>query len=436
MTQWSYRSGGGGGLPVEKPGAHRGDLRRPPREGLGTRGRHPRQRLPVVRAATGRGRRRREHRRGRHPRAAGRVARHHCRRLRGAAPEATGHDHPGRAARRGRRARSWPTTRSSPAKPDRYNRARVPAPFPVHRWSERLPDLAVLPTSTEQVAGVVRIANDQGADRAARRRHRPHRRRRPLRGGIVVDVKRMNQIKELDLENRTVTVGTGINMLKLNEVLGQHGLIYPTPGVVPLLAGRRADRHQRLAADRLPLRATARPGAQLRPRAADRGRDALPATGSAQDQQVVQRLPAQAPLHGPPGHARHRNGSDAQAVPETRGRAVAVLGLRQLRRRLRLCGGLARAGVATFAGAVLFDEWKVAYLRRDDEAYIPQPSDVRAACAVMYGYEDEVRPAAGGCSASQQYGARYLGDEISRGTGRPATTAMPRHCTAAPRRGR
>ena len=46
------------------------------------------------------------------------------------------------------------------SKPDRYNRARVPAPFPVHRWSERLPDLAVLPTSTEQVAGVVRIANE------------------------------------------------------------------------------------------------------------------------------------------------------------------------------------------------------------------------------------------------------------------------------------
>ena len=40
-------------------------------------------------------------------------------------------------------------------------------------------------------------------------------------------------------------------------------------------------------------------------------------------------------------------------------------------------GALARAGVATFAGAVL-DEWKVAYLRRDDEAYIPQPGDAGA----------------------------------------------------------
>ena len=83
----------------------------------------------------------------------------------------------------------------------------------------------------------------------------------------------------------------------------------------------------------------------------------------------------------------------------------------------RCVGALARAGVATFAGAVLFDEWKVAYLRRDDEAYIPQPSDVRAlVCAVMYGYEDEVRPAGRRLfRIAGEHGARYLGDEISEG---------------------
>ena len=53
---------------------------------------------------------------------------------------------------------------------------------------------------------------------------------------------------------------------------------------------------------------------------------------------------------------------------------------------------IVRTDCATFAGAVLFDEQKVAYLRRDDEAYIPQPADVRAlVCAVLYGNEDEVR---------------------------------------------
>ena len=73
--------------------------------------------------------------------------------------------------------------------------------------------------------------------------------------------------------------------------------------------------------------------------------------------------------------------------------------------------------MATFAGAVLFDEWKVAYLRRDDEAYIPQPGDVKAlVCAALYGWEDEVR--VGGrrlMRIARDHGARYLGDEISEG---------------------
>ena len=42
---------------------------------------------------------------------------------------------------------------------------------------------------------------------SARRRDRPQRRSGPLRGGIMVDVKRMNQIHEIDLADRTVTVG-------------------------------------------------------------------------------------------------------------------------------------------------------------------------------------------------------------------------------------
>src|SRR4029453_4110475 len=128
------------------------------------------------------------------------------------------------------------------SKADRFNRARTPAPFPVHRWSEHVPDVVVLPESTEDVVAVVRLANDLGVpivprdggtgltDGAV-----------PLRHGILVDVKRMNHIHEIDLENRTCTVGVGINMLKLNEVLGRHGLILPdTPASSPcsLVGGR------------------------------------------------------------------------------------------------------------------------------------------------------------------------------------------------------
>jgi glycolate dehydrogenase FAD-linked subunit len=98
-----------------------------------------------------------------------------------------------------------------------FNRARVPAPFPAHKWEDYVPSAVVLPTSALQVSEVVKLAN----------RHRiPVVPRAggtgltdgavPLRHGILVDVKLMDQILELDHENRTVTVGPGINMLKLN----------------------------------------------------------------------------------------------------------------------------------------------------------------------------------------------------------------------------
>ena len=32
-----------------------------------------------------------------------------------------------------------------------FNRARVPAPFPAHRWEEHIPQAVVLPTSAEQI---------------------------------------------------------------------------------------------------------------------------------------------------------------------------------------------------------------------------------------------------------------------------------------------
>ena len=63
----------------------------------------------------------------------------------------------------------------------------------------------------------------------------------PLKHGIVVDVKLMNRILEIDVEDRTVTVQPGINMLKLSEELRPHGFIYPdNPASYPcsLVGGR------------------------------------------------------------------------------------------------------------------------------------------------------------------------------------------------------
>jgi glycolate oxidase len=123
-----------------------------------------------------------------------------------------------------------------------FNRARVPAPFPVHKWDEHVPSAVVLPTSAEQVSEVVKLAN----------RHRiPVVPRAggtgltdgavPLRHGILIDIKLMNKIHEIDHDNRTVTVGPGINMLKLNEELRRYGYIYPdNPASYPcsLVGGR------------------------------------------------------------------------------------------------------------------------------------------------------------------------------------------------------
>ena len=305
------------------------------------------------------------------------------------------------------------------SKPDRYNRARVPAPFPVHRWAERLPDLAVLPTSTEEVAAVVRIANDLRVpvvprdggtgltDGAV-----------PLRGGIVIDVKRMNAIKELDLANRTVTVGTGINMLKLNEHLGVHGLFYPDdPASYPcsLVGGRIGTSGWSLVGARY-----------------GHSRDlvlsfdlVLPTgevitVGDGGGRQVTKSSSGYQLKHlfmGHQGTLGIATRATLKLYPKPEAEFSPFFAFSDFDAAYRTLGELSKAGVATFAGAVLFDEWKVRYLRRDDEAYIPQPGDVRSlVCAVAYGNEDEVRAGAKRLMrVARDNGARYLGDEISEG---------------------
>lgn len=305
------------------------------------------------------------------------------------------------------------------SKTDRYNRTRVPAPFPVHRWAERLPDLAVLPTSTEQVAQVVRIANELRVPVVARDGGTGLTDGAvPLHGGIVVDLKAMNQIHELDLENRTVTVGTGINMLKLNEVLAKHGLFYPDdPASYPcsLVGGRIGTSGWSLIGSRyghtrdlvlsfdhvLPTGDVMHVGDGI-------GHKISKSSSGYQLKHLFM---------GHQGTLGIATRATLKLFPKPEAELSPFWAFDNYDDAYACTGALARAGVATFAGAVLFDEYKVAYLRRDDEAYIPQPNDVRAlACAVMYGYEDEVR--VGGrrlFRIAKEHGARYLGDEISEG---------------------
>jgi glycolate oxidase len=101
-------------------------------------------------------------------------------------------------------------------------------------WSPRfrahvdLPDIVVVPKTTEEVVEVVRIA---------------YRHRIPIvpfaggtgmgggvaawKGGIVLETKSLNQILELDEANMTVTVQAGITIWDLNEALAHSGLWFP-----------------------------------------------------------------------------------------------------------------------------------------------------------------------------------------------------------------
>ena len=79
----------------------------------------------------------------------------------------------------------------------RLNRSRTPAMFAVHRWDEHEPQVVVLPATPQEVAEIVRLANRERlpvvpraggtglVDGAV-----------PLNHGILVDVKRMDQIHE------------------------------------------------------------------------------------------------------------------------------------------------------------------------------------------------------------------------------------------------
>lgn len=301
----------------------------------------------------------------------------------------------------------------------RFNRARVPAPFPVHRWPERVPDLVVTPGSTAEVAHVVRVANqynvpivprDGGTgltDGAV-----------PERRGIVVDVKRMNKIHEVDLENRTATVGAGINMLKLNEELARHGLIYPDdPASYPcsLVGGRIGTSGWSLVGSRyghsrdlvLSFEMVTPTGEIIT--VGDGGGPKVTKSSSGFQLKHL--------FMGHQGTLGIATTATLKLYPKPEAEFSPFWGFSDFDSAYRTVGELARAGIATFAGAVLFDEWKVRYLRRDDEAYIPQPSSIKSlVCSVGYGNEDEVRAGAKRMMRiAKENEARYLGDEISEG---------------------
>jgi len=306
-----------------------------------------------------------------------------------------------------------------PGMSSRVNRTRVPAPFPVHRWADHMPDVAILPRTAEEVSEVVKLANrlripivpragGTGLSDGAV----------PLRGGILVDVKLMNQIHEIDLVDRTVTVGPGINMLKLNEELKRHGVLYPDdPASYPcsLVGGRIGTGGWSLLGarfghtrDNILSMQVVLPTGEIAHIGEGGGRKLRKSSTGL----TIKHL-----FTGHQGTLGITTQATLELAPRPEMEFAAFFAFEDYASAWETTGLITKSGLATLAGCVLFDEWKLKYLRRDDEAYIPQPDSVQCVVAVaLYGTAAEVRPASEVIMRlGRQVGGSYLGDEISAG---------------------
>ncbi|GAC1362921.1 MAG: FAD-linked oxidase C-terminal domain-containing protein [Herpetosiphon sp.] len=94
-----------------------------------------------------------------------------------------------------------------------------------------VPDAVVLPTSTEQVAGVLRVCHRERIPFVARGSGTGlSGGALPYEGGIVVSLARLNRILEVDLANRYVVVEPGVINANVTQAVAAHGYFFaPDP---------------------------------------------------------------------------------------------------------------------------------------------------------------------------------------------------------------
>jgi glycolate oxidase len=94
-------------------------------------------------------------------------------------------------------------------------------------WAH-MPDVVVLPTTTEQVSQIMKLANEKlipvtprGAGTNVSGGSIP------IKGGIVLCTNRMNKILDINKTNLTATVEPGVILQDFNVALAKQGLFYP-----------------------------------------------------------------------------------------------------------------------------------------------------------------------------------------------------------------
>ncbi|HUJ68959.1 MAG TPA: FAD-binding oxidoreductase, partial [Syntrophorhabdales bacterium] len=90
------------------------------------------------------------------------------------------------------------------------------------------PDVVVFPTSTGEIAQIMKIANAEKVPVTPRGGGtNVSGGSVPIQGGIVLCTARMNRILKIDKENLSATVEPGVVLLDLNNRLAKEGLFFP-----------------------------------------------------------------------------------------------------------------------------------------------------------------------------------------------------------------
>jgi glycolate oxidase len=95
-------------------------------------------------------------------------------------------------------------------------------------FEQRLPDVVVLPETTEEVSAIVRLASQYDVPIVPRGMASGLAGGSiPVRGGIVLSLTRMNRVLEIDEENMIATVEAGVVTADLQAEVEKLGLFYP-----------------------------------------------------------------------------------------------------------------------------------------------------------------------------------------------------------------
>ena len=106
------------------------------------------------------------------------------------------------------------------------------------------PDLVVYATTTEQVSAILKMVHEERIPLTPRGAGtNVSGEAVPIRGGIVLDLSRMDRILEISLEDRVVVVQPGVIYADLNNLLAPRGFVFPpdpASGIAATIGGNVA----------------------------------------------------------------------------------------------------------------------------------------------------------------------------------------------------